>query len=121
MADSLQAFLSYFVLAYFVFMIPQAASLSLLLSSLGAGERAVGASFALIINSLMGAGLGPLLVGMLSDAMAADYGVKSLNYALIIVSIGASIIGSIFYLWTARAMSAELVPDIEPDDEIEYT
>ena len=53
--------------------------------------------------------------------MAADYGVKSLNYALIIVSIGASIIGSIFYLWTARAMSAELVPDIEPDDEIEYT
>jgi len=121
MADSLQAFLSYFVLAYFVFMIPQAASLSLLLSSLGAGERAVGASFALIINSLMGAGLGPLLVGMLSDAMAADSGVKSLNYALIIVSIGASIIGSIFYLWTARAMSAELVPDIEPDDEIEYT
>jgi ABC-type transport system involved in cytochrome c biogenesis permease subunit len=58
---------------------------------------------------------------MLSDAMAADYGVKSLNYALIIVSIGASIIGSIFYLWTARAMSVELVPDIEPDDEIEYT
>ena len=118
MADSFEVFLSFFVLAYFVFMIPQGASLSLLQSSLGAGERAVGASFALIINSLIGAALGPLLVGMLSDAMAADYGVKSLNYALIIVSIGASIIGSIFYLWTARAMSAELVPDIEPDDEI---
>jgi len=121
MADSFEVFLSFFVLAYFAFMIPQGASLSLLQSSLGAGERAVGASFALIINSLIGAALGPLLVGMLSDAMAADYGVKSLNYALIIVSIGASIIGSIFYLWTARAMSAELVPDIEPDDEIEYT
>jgi len=121
MADSFEVFLSFFVLAYFVFMIPQGASLSLLQSSLGAGERAVGASFALIINSLIGAALGPLLVGMLSDAMAADYGVKSLNYALIIVSIGASIIGSIFYLWTARAMSAEHVPDIEPDDEIEYT
>ena len=121
MADSFEVFLSFFVLAYFVFMIPQGASLSVLQSSLGAGERAVGASFALIINSLIGAALGPLLVGMLSDAMAADYGVKSLNYALIIVSIGASIIGSIFYLWTARAMSAELVPDIEPDDEIDYT
>ena len=121
MADSFEVFLSFFVLAYFVFMIPQGASLSLLQSSLGAGERAVGASFALIINSLIGAALGPLLVGMLSDAMAADYGVKSLNYALIIVSIGASIIGSIFYLWTARAMSAELVSDIEPDDEIDYT
>ena len=121
MADSFEVFLSFFVLAYFVFMIPQGASLSVLQSSLGAGERAVGASFALIINSLIGAALGPLLVGMLSDAMAADYGVKSLNYALIIVSIGASIIGSIFYLWTARAMSAELVSDIEPDDEIDYT
>jgi MFS family permease len=121
MADSFQVFLSCFVIAYFVFMIPQGATLSILQSSLGAGERAVGSSFALMITTLMGAALGPLLVGMLSDYLAIEYGVKSLNYALIIVCIAASVIGSICYLWTGRAMAAELEPDIEPDDDLEYT
>jgi len=121
MADSLQVFLSYFVIAYFVFMIPQGATLSVLQSALGAGERAVGSSLALMVNSLMGAALGPLLVGMLSDSLAIEYGVKSLNYALMIVCIVGSVICSICYLWTAQAMSAELEPDIEPDDDLEYT
>ena len=119
MASSFEVFISCFVVAYFVFMIPQGATLSVLQSSLGAGERAVGSSFALMINSLMGAALGPLLVGMLSDSLSAEHGVKSLNYALIWVCIGASIIGCFYYLWTAQAMSAELEEDIDPQDALE--
>ena len=119
MASSFEVFISCFVVAYFVFMIPQGATLSVLQSSLGAGERAVGSSFALMINSLMGAALGPLLVGMLSDSLSAEYGVKSLNYALIWVCIGASIIGCFYYLWTAQAMSAELEEDIDLQDALE--
>jgi predicted MFS family arabinose efflux permease len=120
MADSFEVFLAFFVLAYFVYMIPQGATLSILQSSLGAGERAVGSSLALMISSLMGAALGPLLVGMLSDSLSTEYGVKSLNYALITVCIAASGICSICHLWTARVMSAELEPDIEPDEDLEY-
>jgi predicted MFS family arabinose efflux permease len=119
MASSFEVFISCFVVAYFVFMIPQGATLSVLQSSLGAGERAVGSSFALMINSLMGAALGPLLVGILSDSLSAEYGVKSLNYALIWVCIGASIIGCFYYLWTAQAMSAELEEDIDLQDALE--
>lgn len=116
MASSFEVFISCFVVAYFVFMIPQGATLSVLQSSLGAGERAVGSSFALMINSLVGAALGPLLVGMLSDSLSAEYGVKSLNYALITLCIGASIVGCFYYLWTAKAMSAELEEDLDPQD-----
>ena len=119
MASSFEVFISCFVVAYFVFMIPQGATLSVLQSSLGAGERAVWSSFALMINSLMGAALGPLLVGILSDSLSAEYGVKSLNYALIWVCIGASIIGCFYYLWTAQAMSAELEEDIDLQDALE--
>ena len=119
MASSFEVFISCFVVAYFVFMIPQGATLSVLQSSLGAGERAVGSSFALMINSLMGAALGPLLVGMLSDSLSAEHGVKSLNYALIWVCIGASFIGCFYYLWTAQAMSAEIEEDIDPQDTLE--
>jgi predicted MFS family arabinose efflux permease len=114
-ASSFQMFIAFFVIAYFVFMIPQGATLSVLQSSLGAGERAVGSSFALMINSLMGAALGPLLVGMLSDSLAAEYGTKSLNYALITVCIGAAVVGSLYYWWTARAMSPDLEQDVEPE------
>ena len=118
-ASTFQVFLSFFVIAYFVFMLPQGPTLSILQSSLGAGERAVGSSFALMVNSLTGAALGPLLVGIISDYLAPEYGVKSLNYALIIVCILAAILGAMAYVWTARAMSAELEPDIDPDDGIE--
>ena len=121
MADTFEVFLSYFVIAYFIFMIPQGSTLSLLQSSLGAGERAVGSSFALMTTTLMGAAIGPILVGILSDSMAIEYGVKSLNYAFITVCIAASVIGFLCYLWTGRAMSAELEPDIEPDDDLKYT
>lgn len=117
-AASFQVFIAFFVIAYFVFMLPQGATLSVLQSSLGAGERAVGSSFALMINSLIGAALGPFLVGMFSDALAVEYGVKSLNYALIIVCIAGSVIGAMFYLWTAQAMSAELEKDVELEDAV---
>lgn len=120
MADSFEVFLSWFVIAYFVFMIPQGATLSVLQSSLGAGERAVGSALALMFNSLLGAALGPLLVGILSDSLVMQYGVQSLNYALIIVCIAGAIICSACYLWTAQAMPAQLEPDIEPHDDPEH-
>ena len=59
-ASSLQAFLGFFALTYALFMIPQGASLSMLQSSVSSGERALGTSFALLINSLVGPGAWPL-------------------------------------------------------------
>ncbi|MDG2327344.1 MAG: MFS transporter, partial [Halioglobus sp.] len=84
-AESLWEFLGFFALTYAIFMIPQGASMSLLQSSVGSGERALGTSFALLVNSMVGLALGPLLIGILSDALAPTYGVKSLNYALMTV------------------------------------
>jgi predicted MFS family arabinose efflux permease len=117
-ATTFEVFLAYFVVAYFVFMIPQGATISVLQSSLGAGERAVGSSFALMINSIMGAAIGPLLVGILSDSLAAEYGAKSLNYALITVCIGASIIGCFYYLWTGQAMSSKVEEDVQAHESL---
>lgn len=117
-ATTFEVFLAYFVVAYFVFMIPQGATISVLQSALGAGERAVGSSFALMINSIMGAAIGPLLVGILSDSLAAEYGAKSLNYALITVCIGASIIGCFYYLWTAQAMSSKVEEDAQAHESL---
>ena len=106
-ADSLSAFLGFFALAYALFMIPQGASLSMLQSSLGSGERALGMSFVLLVTTMVGLAIGPLLVGLLSDLLAPAYGVKSLNYALMTVCGGAALIAALCYFWTATAMPHE--------------
>ncbi|MBT3409457.1 MAG: MFS transporter [Halieaceae bacterium] len=110
-AESLWEFLGFFALTYAIFMIPQGASMSLLQSSVGSGERALGTSFALLVNSMVGLALGPLLIGILSDALAPTYGVKSLNYALMTVCGIAALIATLCYLWTSKAMLAG--PDLD--------
>jgi hypothetical protein len=45
----------------------------------------------LLALTLFGAGGGPLLVGMLSDALAAEYGQASLRWALLAVKLLAAV------------------------------
>ncbi|MEH6516793.1 MAG: MFS transporter [Halioglobus sp.] len=107
-SQTLWEFLGLFALTYAMFMVPQGATLSLLQSSVGSGQRALGVSFALLVNSLLGLALGPLLIGVLSDALAPAYGAMSLNYALISVCSVAAVLAAFSYLWTALAMSSKL-------------
>jgi predicted MFS family arabinose efflux permease len=110
-ADSLSGFLGFFALAYALFMIPQGASLSMLQSSLGSGERALGMSFTLLVTTTVGLAIGPLLVGLLSDALAATYGAKALNYSLMATCGTAALIAALFYFWTSTAMPRESTLD----------
>jgi predicted MFS family arabinose efflux permease len=120
-AESLWEFLGFFALTYAIFMIPQGASMSLLQSSVGSGERALGTSFALLVNSMVGLALGPLLIGILSDALAPTYGVKSLNYALMTVCGIAALIATLCYLWTSKAMLAGPDLDENTDNAVEQS
>ena len=110
-ADSLSEFLGFFALTYALFMIPQGASLSMLQSSLGSGERALGMSFTLLVTTTVGLAIGPLLVGLLSDALAATYGAKALNYSLMATCGTAALIAALFYFWTSTAMPRESTLD----------
>ncbi len=104
-ADTLWEFLGFFALTYALFMIPQGASLSMLQSSVGSGERALGMSFALLVTTTVGLAIGPLLVGLVSDILTPTYGAKALNYALMTICGTAALIAALFYFWTAAAMS----------------
>ena len=57
--------------------------------------------------NLIGMGLGPLLVGVLSDTMAPSYGVDSIRYALLIVGL-VHVICSVLNLLSARHLEADL-------------
>lgn len=104
-ATSLWEFLGYFALAYAIFMLPQAPSMSMLQSSVSSGQRALAVAFAMLVNNLLGQALGPFLIGVMSDAMAPTFGAKSLNYSVMILCAVVALLAALCYLWTASAVS----------------
>jgi len=61
------------------------------------------ALFFLIIN-IVGLGIGPTLIGAVSDAMSVSYGVASLRYAILIVVPAACLWSALHFLLAGRAM-----------------
>lgn len=87
--------------------------------------RAVAIALILLSSNLLGAGLGPLLVGVASDALRSVVGEESLRYALLLCCPGYAWAG--WHLWRASktvsrdmpSAPAEPSTDSERDDDIE--
>ncbi len=60
---------------------------AMLQSQLPVEMRAVGAAINLFVLNIIGLGLGPLTVGIISDATAATAGVDSIRYGLLAMII----------------------------------
>lgn len=71
-------------------------------------SRSVASAVLLMFQNLVGLGLGPIVVGLLSDAFAGSAGVNSLRYALI--AITTLFVGSMFFHFLA---SRHVARDIE--------
>lgn len=70
------------------------------------GERAVAASVFIFVSSGLGIGVGPLIVGAVSDALASDLGAASLRYAMTLSGLFA-LAGAVSFLLAARALGGE--------------
>ena len=74
--------------------------------------RAVWAAVTLLVINLIGLGIGPTGVGMLSDYLTPTYGDEALRYALLIVAILSP--WPIYHYW--RAGIALKAGDVTKDD-----
>jgi len=70
--------------------------------------RAVAAGILLFIINIIGLGLGPQLVGILSDVLNPEYGDESLRYALLICSL-VYIWAALHYFIAGRHLAGDLV------------
>jgi MFS family permease len=69
--------------------------------------RATAAAVLLFVVNIIGLAMGPAITGLISDALEPTYGVESLRYALLIVSI--VLVGSGLHFWrAARFIDADL-------------
>lgn len=60
--------------------------------------RAFTSAVLFFVLNLIGLGLGPLSTGLISDALQADYGINSLRYAMVLVSIIGLMAPVLFYV-----------------------
>lgn len=64
--------------------------------------RALWAAITLLVINLIGLGIGPTLIGVLSDLLEPRFGQESLRYALLIVAMGTP--WAIFHYWRAAIL-----------------
>ena len=70
--------------------------------------RALASAILLFIINLIGLGMGPWFVGMLSDALKPSYGVDSIRYALLGTVVVGAAWSSVHYLLAARTLAEDL-------------
>jgi MFS family permease len=70
--------------------------------------RAVASAVLILIINLVSGGVGPVVVGYLSDLLAHDYGQHSLKYSLLIITPVFSIWATIHYFLGARHILADV-------------
>jgi len=67
------------------------------------------ASF-LLINNLIGLGVGPFLIGRVSDALKASYGAESLRYAAVGIT-AFYLLAALFMVFAAKRLRTDWVDD----------
>lgn len=69
--------------------------------------RSIATSLLLFIQTLIGLGLGPLFVGIISDHLAPTLGVRAIAWSLVIVGL-VNIWAACHYFWGARSLRGDL-------------
>ncbi len=100
------AIAAYFIPALFgIFFQGPTAALTQAVSPIS--MRATSGALMLLIGNLIGLGLGPLAIGVLSDLLDPDLGQESLRYALLLAP-AAIVIGAFFYFRAARTLQVDI-------------
>ena len=110
------------VVALLVFIIPAATAnfylapvLAQTQSLVGLRMRAVASALMLFVINLIGLGIGPWLVGRLSDALQPGFGEESLRYSLVAVSIIVLPIAALLFANASRHIEHDLARATESD------
>jgi len=81
--------------------------------------RAIAAAVLLFVLNLIGMGLGPLLVGVLSDFLRPEYGDEALRYAMI-VAVLMNLWSAVHYFLAAKTLREDYAsnPDLQQQGQV---
>jgi MFS family permease len=69
--------------------------------------RALASAFVLLTATCFGQGVGPLAVGMLNDALKADFGADAVRYSLLSAAV-TTMFGALLFVWAARFVRTDI-------------
>ncbi len=72
------------------------------------GMRAMASAVLFFVLNMIGLGLGPLMVGLLSDAFQAPFGEDNLRYAMLVTLALGTILGPLFFWLGARDLRGDI-------------
>ena len=98
--EMLQAMIFFMLMGFFSSWVP-AASMAALSNIIPAHQRAVVNAVYVVFYTVLGFGIGPVFVGMLSDVLAQFAGKEGLRYALAALSL-AIVLSMLFYIKTLK-------------------
>jgi hypothetical protein len=80
--------------------------------------RGVAVAVSLFITNIFSLGLGPQIVGIVSDLLTPRYGVDALRYAIPSVAVGALVWSAWHFFLGARTFSKDLISPIKHDPAV---
>ncbi len=105
-SHSLTGMLILFGVGLFFATVAHAPALAVVQRVVKPTERALAAAFVFFLANMLGLGLGPVIVGALSDGFSADQGLRSIHAALMVMN-GVLLLAAASFWLTARAMQSE--------------
>ncbi len=97
-ADSYYVWMPAYLLTGMLIMGSQASAVAICMDVSGAGLRATGLAFALLISNLLADLIGPTSIGIMNDTIFALHGVEALRYSMAIVAFAAAAGGLLIIL-----------------------
>lgn len=107
LASSLEMTLALYIIGYVLLVSTQGAAISMVQAAVLPSERGTASSISSLSINLLGYGIGPALIGLMSDNWASDYGSMSLSYAVIVTVVFSLIMAAILFWWTGKAVTDE--------------
>ena len=107
LGDSRSAWLAGFALTSFLTLIHQGPVFAAAVNVARVRARAVATALIIFCASLLGQAVGPLIVGVLNDALAPSFGAVSIRYSLLIIAV-TPVLAGIFFWLAARSYAADM-------------
>jgi MFS family permease len=69
--------------------------------------RALASAIVLLTATCFGQGIGPLVVGIINDALKNDYGASAVRYSLLSAAVTTTL-GALLFVWAARSIGGDI-------------
>ncbi|WP_447726574.1 spinster family MFS transporter [Sphingomonas koreensis] len=106
LGDTRPVWLGAYAASGFLLLIHQGPVFAAVVTVADVRMRAVATAILLFCSAMFGQAVGPLIVGVMNDALASSYGDHAIRYSMLFIA-GTAVLGGLMFLLAARFIAAD--------------